>query len=79
MQVNDPENVDFEAVKVMLRGMCGSSAARAVFGRIRLRDAVTQNFGCSALEAEQIVDSMIGRGVLRQKVHPHGWVYWAID
>jgi hypothetical protein len=78
MQVNDPENVDLEAVKVMLRHMCGPTVVGAVFGRTRLRDAVARHLGCSLVLGERVLDTMIGRGFLRQQVHPHGWVYWAI-
>lgn len=74
----DPESVDLEALKAMLRSLCGTSVAGAVIGRTRLRDAVTHHLGCSMLMSEQIVDTMIGRGVIRQEVHPDGWVYWAI-
>ena len=79
MQVTDPESVDLEALKSMLRRLCGTSVAGAVIGRTRLRDEVTRHLGCSLLMAEQIVDTMIDRGFIRQQVHPDGWVYWAIN
>jgi hypothetical protein len=78
MQLSDPENVDLEAVKVVLRRMCGSSVVGAVVGRARLRDAVSRHLGCPLPVGEQILDTMIGRGVLSQQVHPDGWVYWTI-
>lgn len=78
MHVNDPENVDLEAVKVMLRSLCGPSVVGAVFGRTRLRDAVSRHLGCPLPKGEQILDTMIDRGHLRQQVHPDGWVYWAV-
>jgi hypothetical protein len=79
MQVTDPESIDLEALEGMLRRLCGTSIAGAVIGRTRLRDAVSHQLGCSLLMAEQIVDTMIGRGFIRQQVHPDGWVYWAIN
>jgi hypothetical protein len=77
--VNDPESIDLEALEAMLRRLCGTSIAGAAIGRTRLRDAVSHQLGCSLLMAEQIVDTMIGRGFIRQQVHPDGWVYWAIN
>jgi hypothetical protein len=49
-----------------------------VFGRMRLRDAVSRHLGCPLPKGEQILDTMIDRGHLRQQVHPDGWVYWAV-
>lgn len=75
----DLENVDLEALKTMLHRLCGASVAGAVIGRTRLRDAVARHLDCSLLTAEQLVDTMIARGFIRQQVHPDGWVYWAIS
>ncbi|HTV21286.1 MAG TPA: hypothetical protein VMG12_21515 [Polyangiaceae bacterium] len=75
----DVESVDLDAVKGMLKHLCGTSVAGAVIGRTRLRDAVARHLGCSLLMAEQLVDTMIARGFISQQVHPDGWVYWAIS
>jgi hypothetical protein len=72
----NPESVDLAALVVVLRRTCGSSVVGAVVGRTRLRDEVTRHLECSLLMAEAIVDTMIGRGFIRQRVHRDGWVYW---
>ena len=69
---------DLEELRAVLRRACGASVARAVVGRIRLRDEIRRHLGCSALVAERLVDAMIGRGFIRQQVHREGWVYWAM-
>lgn len=78
MQVIEPENVDFEAVKMMLRRLCDPSVVGAVCGRARLRDSLSRQLGCPAPLVDQALDTMIARGQLRQQVHPDGWVYWAV-
>jgi hypothetical protein len=79
MKCDDPESVDLEVLKAVLRRVCGSSVAGAVMGRTRLRDEVTRHLGCSLLMGERLVDTMIGRGFIRQEVHPDGWVYWVVS
>ena len=76
---DSPEHVDLEAVKIVLRRVCGSSVVGAVIGRTRLRDEVARHLGCSLLMSERIVDTMIGRGFIRQQVHRDGWVYWVMS
>jgi predicted DNA-binding transcriptional regulator len=78
MRVENPEDVDLEVLKEVLRGLCSSSVVGAVIGRTRLRDEVTRHLGCSLLMAERLVDTMIGQGFIRQEVHPDGWVYWVV-
>jgi predicted DNA-binding transcriptional regulator len=78
MRTNDPESIDLEALGAVLRRVCGHSVAGAVLGRTRLRDEVSRHLGCSLLMSEQVVDTMIARGFIRQQVHPDGWVYWAM-
>ena len=46
-----------------------------VVGKTMFRDAVMNELGCSALQAEQVVDTMISRGFLRYE----GSVSRAID
>lgn len=48
-------------------------------GRTRLRDEVTRHLGCSLLMGERLVDTMIGRGFIRQGVHQDGWVDWVVS
>jgi predicted DNA-binding transcriptional regulator len=74
----DPEAVDLATLTSMLHDICGTSVASAVMGRTRLRNEVSRRLGCSLLTSETLVDTMIARGFVRQKVHSNGWVYWAI-
>lgn len=48
-----------------------------VVGRTVLRDAVAGRLGCSQLEAEQLVDTLIGRGYLRFEAGGEGGA-WCI-
>jgi hypothetical protein len=48
----------------------------AVVGRTRLRDAVAHELQCSQLQAEQLVDTMIGRGLLVADVTNDGMPVW---
>jgi hypothetical protein len=75
----DVENIDLAALTGVLKRAYGSSVAGAVVGRTRLRDEVTLHLGCSLLTGEAIIDTMIGRGFIRQEVHPDGWVYWVMN
>ena len=43
----------------------GAAPEGFVRGRTVLRDTVVASLGCSELEAEEVVDTMIGRGFLR--------------
>ncbi|HVU05513.1 MAG TPA: hypothetical protein VHE30_27385 [Polyangiaceae bacterium] len=62
----DVERVDLAAVAAMLdRELEGRAPEGFVRGRTVLRDAVMAHFSCSALEAEELVDTMVGRGFLR--------------
>jgi hypothetical protein len=50
-------------------------------GKTRLRDLVVLELGCSALEAEQIVDTMVSRGFLHFRAAPESEArggVWAI-
>lgn len=60
------EHVDLAAVAAMLDGQLGGRGSEGfVRGRTVLRDAVMRHLACSALEAEELVDTMVGRGFLR--------------
>ena len=77
-QLLNPEAIDLATLTGVLHRICGTSVAGAVMGRTRLRDEVSRHLGCSQLMAEVLIDTMIGRGFIRQQVHPDGWVYWVI-
>jgi hypothetical protein len=54
-----------------------------LLGKTAFRDAIVKKLDCSALEAEQVVDTMIARGFLRYQGSPSeaidGRQPWAID
>jgi hypothetical protein len=74
----DPEAIDLATLAGALRRVCGPSVTGAVMGRTRLRDEVARHLECSQMMSEDLVDTMIARGFIRQQVHPDGWVYWSI-
>lgn len=50
----------------------------AVVGRTALRDAVAQVLGCSLLEAEQIVDTLVARGDIQLVRSPDRLPVWEV-
>jgi hypothetical protein len=78
----NPESVDLAELARKLSDVFKSPPVGAVVGRTRLRDAVIAELGCSELEGEQIVDTMVARGFLaavsdggastRWAIRPHG-------
>ncbi|MEP7121621.1 MAG: hypothetical protein ABJE95_11950 [Byssovorax sp.] len=62
----DVEQVDLAALAAGLsRTFQDSSPAGYIRGRTVIRDAVGAQLGCSEVEAERLVETMIGRGFLR--------------
>ena len=60
------EELDLATVAAMLqRELGGQGPEGFVRGRTVLRDLVMRAQACSALEAEELVDTMIGRGFLK--------------
>jgi hypothetical protein len=78
MQRLDPESIDLALVARALETAVGATALGAIVGRTRLRDAVVGHLDCSMLEAEQIVDTMIGRGFLVLERTEDGLDHWVI-
>lgn len=66
MEHFDPESIDLEELTRDLRERCGHCIEDVVVGRTLLRDQVASSLQCSMLEAEQLVDTLIGRGFIRQ-------------
>ncbi len=77
MEFFDPEQTDLAQLAGQLRDRVGPLVAGAIVGRTRLRDAVVQLLGCSELQAEQLVDTMVGRGFLIKELQSDGRVAWA--
>lgn len=62
----DPENIDLnELVEQLAARFRGVAPSGYVRGKGDLRAAVVDILACSELEAEQLVDTMEGRGLLR--------------
>jgi hypothetical protein len=60
------EDVDLAELTMALRARFGgASPAGYLDGRTVLRDAVAEQLGCSTLEAEEIVDTLVARGFVR--------------
>jgi len=69
------EEVDLGELARVLRAACGASVVGVVVGRTLLRDEVARHVGCSQLEAETLVDTMVGRGFLvRTDDGQGGWL-----
>ena len=62
----DVEQLDLSLVAAALQRAFGDVPPSGyVRGRTSIRDAVVAHLGCSVAEAEQLVDTMVGRGFLR--------------
>jgi predicted DNA-binding transcriptional regulator len=75
----DPETIDLSQLAEALREASGATLIGAVVGRTRLRDEVVRHLGCSQLEGETLVDTMISRGFIRREVARDGQIEWIID
>jgi hypothetical protein len=65
------ESIDLGRVTSELtRVFAGKPPIGYLLGKTALRDAVTRFLACSQLEAEQIVDTMISRGLLEYEGQP---------
>jgi hypothetical protein len=61
-----PEEIDLEELRAKLSArFAGAAPAGYVRGKGDLRGAVVALLGCSALEAEQLVDTLEARGMIR--------------
>lgn len=62
----DIESIDLAALAGELAGAFGGSAPEGyLLGRTALRDAIAAHLGCSAVMAEDLVETMISGGWLR--------------
>jgi hypothetical protein len=75
----DVEDIDLELLAQQLRDTFGPSVEGAVIGRTRLRDAVGYQLGCSLLEAEALVDTMVARRFVVARRDLAAGVEWWID
>jgi hypothetical protein len=73
------EEVDLEAVAAHLQAVfSGSPIEGSVVGRTQMRGALSDHLGCSELDAERLIDTMIGRGFLALQRMPDGRSLWRI-
>ena len=74
----DPEAIDLAHVARRLREVLGSRVEGAIVGRTRMRDQLVQELGCSQLDAERVVDTLIGRGFVVRSDEPNALASWVI-
>jgi hypothetical protein len=75
----DLEAVDLASVTEVMRQRIGTHLAQAELpGRTILRDAVAEHLGCSMLEAEGVVDTLVARGFVRMDRDPSAPPCWRI-
>jgi hypothetical protein len=75
----DPEQVDLAVLALDLRRTLGNKVLGAVVGRTLLRDEVVRRLRCSLLAGETLVDTMIGRGFVRQRQEADGLIVWELS
>jgi hypothetical protein len=65
------DDVDLAELTRRLQARLGGSAPVGYLdGRTALRDAVTEELGCSQLEAEEIVDTLVAQGFVHYEGNP---------
>ena len=75
----DVEEVDLATLVDLIRARVGDQVDGAVLGRTRMRDAAQDALGCSLLEAERIVDTIVLRGLVRLERDPLGHATWKLN
>ncbi len=71
MELVPVEEVDLSALVADIRRDFGNDAPVGYLrGRTALRDAVVRRLGCSALEAEELVDTLESRGFIHYPADP---------
>ena len=66
-----PEQVDLAELAQNLKRRYGAATPQGyVLGQSMFRDAIAEQLGCSELDAENLVDTMIGLGYLQFKGSP---------
>lgn len=66
----DVEEIDLAKLARRLLGAVGSPLEGYVVGRTVMRDAVADLLGCSLLEAENLVETLIVRGLVESRPMP---------
>lgn len=73
----NPESIDLLELAGVLRARCGPELPGLLVGKTRIRDEVARHLSCSDLEAETLVDTMVGRGFVVRRDQSDG-VTWSI-
>jgi hypothetical protein len=74
----DIEAVDLEDLVDVVRDTTEAPLAGAIVGRSLLRDIVADHLECSMLEAEELVDTMVSRGIARLERDDEGREVWRL-
>lgn len=74
----DVEAIDLAELTSELQARCGARVAGQLAGPTLLRDQLVRRLGCSELEAETLVDTLIARGFVVRSDAPDGLVEWSI-
>ncbi len=75
----DIEEVDLASLTEALRARLGPAVvAEELPGRTAVRDVVADRLGCSMLEAEHIVDTLVARAFVRFERGRYGRPSWHI-
>lgn len=65
------DDVDLAELTSRLQARFGGAAPVGYLdGRTALRDAVTEELGCSELEAEEVVDTLVAQGFVHYEGNP---------
>lgn len=80
----DVEEIDLASLARRLLSAVGSPVEGYVVGRTVMRDAIAGILGCSLLEAENLVETLISRGLIVRRGGEQGsdaveWVITARD
>ena len=75
----DVEQVDLAVLLAAIRTRVESPLAGSVVGRTHMRDVVADHLGCSALEAERLVDTMVSRGFVHLERDVDGRETWRLS
>jgi hypothetical protein len=78
MSTVNVEGVDLAQLVETVRARAGSALLGAVVGRTQIRDLLAEHLGCSLLQAEELVDTMVGRGLVRLEREGDGREVWRL-
>jgi len=74
----DVEAIDLDKLIGVVREKADAPVTGAIVGRSVLRDIVADHLGCSMLEAEELVDTMVSRGFARLERDDEGREVWRL-